>query len=381
MSPFLLLSRRSLSRTGNTRVRQPTAASGWPAALALAALALITLLAACGRAPDEGEVFKRADAGALPGEGATLLDWNGDGTLDLLASLHSNQAEVYINRGGLSFDRLAPGPERPARQLDNHGAAACDFDRDGDWDAFVTLGSDSGDGFGYNQLWLQTAPGRFEDRAAEYEFLSDPVGRGRGALWSDFDGDRWPELLIFNYRSQARLATWDGEAWHDATAHLPWPPSVPLHTPGRPPPSADERARAGWIHTAVAADFNGDLRPDLLALGRPGWSGLWVNTGQGRFLDLTAVCGIRPALWPRVPRFAAAGDLDGDSDLDLVVIRRLDPDLAQNRPLVETWLNESTANGLRFRPLAALSAAALTEIHQPESCLLADLDNDGLLDL
>jgi hypothetical protein len=367
-----------------------------PAVTLAPALWLILALAlpGCrsGSPTSAAEILVRCDGGDLPDRGLTfggvLMDCDGDGWSDLLMSRHGDTAEVYLNRGGLRF--LSPEHakemiELPEGLADQHGAAACDYDRDGDWDVYITLGAERGWELSWNQLWEQVAPGRFRDALsgepeAVRSVAADPVGRGRGGLWADLDGDLVPELLLLDYQSQARLLRRAGEHWQDATGWLPTLPAVPLWSPGMPPPSPEDRARATWIHAAVADDIDGDGRTDLLALGRPGWSGLWRNLGPGRLQDVTCSWGLSPALWPDVPSHAAAGDVDEDGDLDLIFAYRpqqKDPLLARNQ--IELWLQERTEYGPMFHRAAFSGDPGSAQV--VEAVLLCDLDNDGHLDL
>lgn len=348
------------------------------------ALACALVCAGCGGRGDGARrdaLFEAVTGGDLPRSGptygGTVLDWDGDGLPDLLVSVHGDRAEVFRNCGALRFARVAPDG-RPAVQPDNHGAAACDFDGDGDWDAFVTVGSDSGFDYGSNQLWVQGAPGDFRDGAAGQPVLADPVGRGRGGLWEDFDGDARPELLIFNYQSPPHLAAYAGGGWRDVTERLPWPPAVPLSRPDGRAPGPRERARAAWIHTACAADLDGDGRSDLVALGRPGWSGLLLNQGDGSFRDATAAAGLEPAMWPTTPSHACAADLDCDGDADLILGGLGAGEGSRPGPL---WLGGGTPGSPSFRPGGTLTPEPGQGPPNPLVSLAADLDDDGLLDL
>ena len=347
--------------------------------LMLAAIAATTW--GCARRPDDGELFRRADAG-LPAAGksygAAPVDLDADGWPDLLLSLHGDRAVPLLNRGGLRFAGPLPGAALPAGPRDQHAAAACDFDGDGDWDLWIACGSERGTELGWCQLWVQLAPLRLRDTAAGDPLTGNPTGRGRGALWADFDGDSRPELLLLNYQSAVRLLAYDGHAWRDATSRLPTPPSVDLWAPGRAVPGAEERARSAWTHAAVTTDLDGDRRTDLLALGRPGFCGLWWNDGA-RLRDLTVAAGLKPAFWPHVPVHAAAGDVDGDGDPDLVLLHRPDPQIVPRREPVELWLNVSTPGQPRF--VCAGAPAGLGCGGDPVAALLADFDNDGALDL
>ncbi|MHB8080336.1 MAG: CRTAC1 family protein [Candidatus Krumholzibacteriia bacterium] len=351
---------------------------------AQAGLAMATLIAAacgCARRADDGELFRRAAAG-LPSAGksygAAVADLDGDGWPDLLLSLHGDHPELRLNRGGLRFVPPPPGAALPSGPRDQHAAAPCDFDGDGDVDLWIAGGSERGTDLGWCQFWVQRGPLRFSDVAAGDPLIGNPTGRGRGALWADFDGDARPELLLLNYQSAVRLLAFDGRAWRDATDRLPTPAAVQLWSPGRAPPGPEERARSAWVHAAVATDLDGDGRTDLLALGRPGFCGLWWNDGT-RLRDLTAASGLKPALWPHVPVHAAAGDVDGDGDADLILLHRPDPQVEPRRPAVELWLNVSTPGLPRF--VCAGATAGLDCDGDPAAALLADFDNDGALDL
>ena len=347
-------------------------------------LLAVLLLSGCGEPPDGHPLLRRADPGDFPRSGltygGTLLDCDGDGWRDLVLSRHGELAEVYFNRGDLRFVRSPDEDVLPGPVVDMHGVAGCDFDGDGDWDIFVTLGADEGHGLSYNQLWEQSQPRRFENVAAGNLLLNDPVGRGRGALWAEFSGDRWPDLLLISYESQARLLVRSARGWNDATTWFPTLPSVPLWIPGMPAPTPAERSRSSWIHSATVADFDDDGRADLLALGRGGCSGIWRNTGRGRFQDVTCAWAFQSAFWPQVPSYGCAGDVDEDGDLDLILCYRPQPqEGTPDREQLELWLNERDAEGRLFR--RAGLASGLTGGGVIEAGLLVDLDNDGHLDL
>jgi enediyne biosynthesis protein E4 len=80
-----------------------------------------------------------------------------------------------------------------------------------------------------------------------------------------------------------------------------------------------------WLAAAVAADYDGDDRADLLLTG-PGGLRLFRNEG-GRFVDATTAlpASARERKWSASAAFA---DLDGDEDLDLFVCRYLSFDFA-----------------------------------------------------
>ena len=116
---------------------------------------------------------------------------------------------------------------------------------------------------------------------------------------------------------------------------------------------------------AVTADFDSDGQADLMTAGVE--RHIWHNLDG--WLDLTIGTGLA-ATGPPVAD-AAAGDLDRDGDLDLVLL------LAAGG--VHVLRNESVPDRIRFsRPLPQSPSL---RVRKSVSCALADLDNDGNLDL
>lgn len=158
----------------------------------------------------------------------------------------------------------------------------------------------------------------------------------------------------------------------------------------------------------IHADFDDDGRLDLFVL-RGAWFGgegrtrnsLLLNRtapdGQPRFEDVTVAAGLAYPAYPT--QSAAAGDFDGDGDLDLVIANEaadivIDPSQASNQvrsgyPL-QLFRNElkapsrndaagSRSTNLRFTDIA--SASGLFERGFSKGVAWGDVDNDGDLDL
>ncbi|MFO0629009.1 MAG: FG-GAP-like repeat-containing protein [Polyangiales bacterium] len=112
----------------------------------------------------------------------------------------------------------------------------------------------------------------------------------------------------------------------------------------------------------TVADFDGDRRPDVLVI----WDGeaapsLWLNQG-GRFTDVGAAWGLGDL---REVNSAAAADLDGDGDPDLMLHSRRLPGIQIYRNL-----------GLRFEYAGSVGGRDDFTAIVP-----VDLDGDGDLDL
>lgn len=204
-----------------------------------------------------------------PGLAAYCADFDGDEWPDIFIANDAKPNHLWINQRNGTFKEEALfrglAVDGVGMAQAGMGIAVGDADGDGLFDVYIThLNIER------NVLWQQTPRGRFVDRTARSGLAdSEWRGTGWGTLMRDFDQDGWPDIAVVN-----------GAV-----------------TRGTPTPNP-----ALGPHFQEFSERNQVFR----------------NEGEGKFRD---VSGLHPAFCgtPRVTRGLAAGDLDGDGALDLVV--------------------------------------------------------------
>ncbi len=264
-------------------------------------------------------------------EGVALLDWNADGWLDLyLASyesgLGSGTADAFYLGSEDGF--VAAGESLGMIPfLDDHlcgrGVSPCDFDLDGDVDIFV-----SNYRLQENFLW-ENEEGRAVNTALVRGIAGVEVdgwwGHTIGSAWGDYDNDGDWDLFSANLAHPRYMEFSDRSMLLENTGNV----------------FSDVRASSGIrfeeTHSnPVWGDFNNDGLLDLFitSIYPDRRSFLYLNTGDGRFRDVTWLSGARVFNgWG-----AAAGDFDLDGGLDLAVGSGDGPVLLRNTTSAGNWL-------------------------------------------
>jgi len=138
------------------------------------------------------------DAKPGPGLGVLPADFNGDGWVDLYVANDAKANSLWINRGGKSFvdEAIQAGAAYSAAGAPqaSMGVTAGDVDGDGRQDLFMTHIDGE-----YSTLYLQIAPGMFEDRTLTSGLASPTIPTtafGTALMDLDLDGDL--DLVIAN---------------------------------------------------------------------------------------------------------------------------------------------------------------------------------------
>ncbi len=177
----------------------------------------------------------------------TIVDIDGDGDKDViaLAGGYENKDEseyrhyLYENQKG-SFIRIPlPIPQFPASVI-----RPCDFDHDGDMDLFIGSRVKKGK-FPYaGTSWLILNTGK---KLTVANFSSLDLGMVTDAVWTDYNGDGWEDLLVA--REWNSLALLKNENGKELT----------------PQTIAGQHEHHGIWYSIIAGDFDQDGDDDYIA--------------------------------------------------------------------------------------------------------------------
>ena len=155
---------------------------------------------------DGSNGFRQLEAPALSAHdqredlGTLFFDANGDGRLDLYVVSGGTMQGTFQDRLYLQHEdgEFVYEPSAlPTESLSGSTAAAADFDRDGDLDLFV--GSRLVPGrypLAPRSQLLRNDNGRFTEVIDSVASELAETGMVTSALWSDLNGDQWPDLAI-----------------------------------------------------------------------------------------------------------------------------------------------------------------------------------------
>jgi hypothetical protein len=238
----------------------------------------------------------------------------------------TGQADVlYRNNGDDTFTDVskAAGVDESARPLYGLGVVMADLDDDADLDVFVA--NDSGP----NRLWRNQGALRFEDIGLVSGTATSEDGvyqAGMGTDAADYDGDGRLDLMVtvfateWNtlYRNRGESLFGPGSLSFDVTTfRAGLGDSWPMLSWGT---KFFDYDNDGWLDLFVA---NGHIYPEVdrhpeLGMGYRQANALYRNRGDGTFQNVSPAAGSGLRIVEGT-RGLAAGDLDRDGDLDLVL--------------------------------------------------------------
>ncbi|MCB1018687.1 MAG: CRTAC1 family protein [Acidobacteria bacterium] len=277
----------------------------------------------------------------IMGSGVALLDYDGDGDLDVYllqgAMLAPGKAPVsstfpppaeHFPGNRLYRNEIVPTGElrfvdvTEQAQLGDEGygmgAAVGDYDNDGDADLFVT-------NFGANKLYRNNGDGTFRDVTSAG--LDDPRW-STSASFFDYDNDGDLDLFFTNYvdfsvsNNKPCFAPTGERDYCSPSVYRPVPDRLFRNLGGRFI-DVSEAAGLGRAYGnglgVTAADLNADGWIDLYVANDGTPNQLWINNGDGTFSDEALMAGAAynsdGAAEAGMGVSAGDFDLDGDEDI------------------------------------------------------------------
>jgi enediyne biosynthesis protein E4 len=336
----------------------------------------------------------------IMGAGAALFDYDNDGDLD-----------AYLLQGALLDEKkklteaMFPPPRdrQPGHRLFRNeliptgklrftdvtatagvghrgygmGAAAGDYDNDGDVDLYVTS-------FGANVLYRNNGNGTFSDvTLAAGAGLDDPRW-STSAAFVDYDRDGHLDLFVCNYvdftvNGNKRCLAPTGELDYCAPASYSPVPARLFRNEGNGK-FADVTQMAG-IGAAfgpglgvTCADFNRDGWTDIYVANDGMANLLWLNKGDGTFEEAGLLAGAAYGAdgAARAGMGVTAGDFDNDDDDDLLVT---------NLTRQGSTLYRNNGRGLFDDATTEFNLTQPSFLSTGFGTAWFDYDNDGWLDL
>jgi hypothetical protein len=317
--------------------------------------------------------------------GLAVFDYDNDGRPDIYftngAAIPAMKKDspkywnrLFHNEGGLRFKDVT---ESAGVAADGYsmGAAAADFDNDGNVDLFIP-------GVQHNILYRNLGNGKFEDVTARSGIKSDEWSVA--AAWLDFDNDGLLDLAVVNYgKWWPGYDRFCGDASRGIRVYChpkyfdPRPNQLYRNRGDGTFEDVSEKSgiyqQLGRAMGIAVADYDGDGKPDFFVTNDNLPNFLFHNLGGGKFEETALLAGV--ALLDHGKPVASMGtdfrDYDNDGRPDIAVV-------ALNGETFPIFHNDG--NGTFHDATAETRVASISIRRGGWGPTFVDLDNDGWKD-
>jgi len=277
------------------------------------------------------------------GGGVAIGDINNDGLPDILFTGNMVHNRLFLNKGNFKFEDITEksGIAAPAFEGWATGATMVDINGDGKMDIYICRSADANPARRKNLLFINNGPDpgtdphsapSFTEKAAEYGLADE--GFSTQAAFFDYDKDGDLDLFLINHSlHQYTTGAVDNPGWRKESQPAfecklyrnDWNDSLhhPVYT--------DVSAQAG-IHSDVLtfglgiaiSDLNNDGWPDVYVsndFNEPDY--LFINKGDGTFTESLSQCMDQTSLYSMGND---AADFNNDGLIDLMTLDMLPED-------------------------------------------------------
>lgn len=324
------------------------------------------------------------------GMGAVVADYDQDGAPDLYIS-NFGQNVLYHNNGDGTFREVT---QEVLPQLPDKVGAGCtflDIENDGDLDLYVgsyvqfSIDKHVNRFIGKHQfhpgpvdyppspdvLFRNEGDGKFTD-VSQTSGVAKQASYSMGVIGFDADDDGDGDILVVNDQRPNTLWVNDGHGVFEDQAVV-----AGL--------AFDRLGKANGNMGLDLGDVNGDGLTDLFTTTyQDEMPVLYINMGQGLFMDQTNVARVDTRLHPHVTWGCGLVDFDNDGDLDIYVacghfmdnIQYIDD---RTSVKVRDFLLEN--RGGKFVDVSAQAGSGMQIVESSRGAAFEDFDNDGDIDV
>lgn len=245
------------------------------------------------RAIPNGGVASKEFIVETTGSGVAFIDYDNDGLLDIfVVSGPGSPSRMYHNAGGGKFIDVTQSLGLTHTGW-GQGVCAGDYDNDGYTDLFVTY-------WGQNVLYRNAGGRRFEDVTAKMHLTQDRTRYNTGCAFIDYDNDGRLDLFVANYLKFDFKTTpkpganpycfYLGTAVNCGPRGLPFDRNLLYHNDGGvfrdvSDESGISKPAGNYSLGVLTGDFNGDGLTDIYVACDQTPSILYINQGNGKFID------------------------------------------------------------------------------------------------